>query len=109
MELKFWLKQWVSYKHGGAADGLQPIVAASLRKFFTGAIMAAGGFDAKSAGEIITKGDADLFAFGRYFIANPDLPRRIRPGLPLNPYECRTFYGGSTHGYTDYPFYEENK
>jgi N-ethylmaleimide reductase len=89
------------------ADGLQPVAAASLRKFFTGAIMAAGGFDAKGAEAIITKGDADLVAFGRYFIANPDLPRRIRLGLPLNPYDRSTFYGGNAHGYTDYPFYEE--
>jgi len=91
------------------ADGLPPVAAVNLRQFFKGTIMAAGGFDPKGAEEIVTKGDADLVAFGRHFIANPDLPRRIRLGLPLNPYDRSSFYGGNTHGYTDYPFYEENK
>jgi N-ethylmaleimide reductase len=89
-----------------AAEGLPPVAAANLREFFKGKIIAAGGFDAKGAEEIITKGDADLVAFGRHFIANPDLPMRIRLGLPLNPYDRSTFYGGNAHGYTDYPFYE---
>jgi 2,4-dienoyl-CoA reductase-like NADH-dependent reductase (Old Yellow Enzyme family) len=46
-------------------------------------------------------------AFGRHFIANPDLPKRIKLGLPLNPYDRKTFYGGDAYGYTDYPFYGE--
>jgi N-ethylmaleimide reductase len=92
-----------------AAEGLQPVAAAHLRQFFKGTIMAAGGFDAKGAEEIVEKGDADLVAFGRHFIANPDLPQRIRLGLPLNPYDRTTFYGGGAHGYTDYPFSEQNK
>lgn len=92
-----------------AVDGLPPVAAANLRKFFKGAIIVAGGFNAKGAEEILIKGDADLVAFGRLFIANPDLPKRIRLGLPLNPYDRSTFYGGNAHGYTDYPFHEENK
>ena len=92
-----------------AANGLPPVAAANLRKFFKGTIMAAGGFDAKGAEEIISKGDADLVAFGRHFIANPDLPKRIRLGLPLNAYDRSSFYGGKAQGYTDYPFYEETK
>jgi N-ethylmaleimide reductase len=92
-----------------AAEGLPPVAAANLRQFFKGPIIAAGGFDAKGAEEILIKGDADLVAFGRHFIANPDLPRRIRLGLPFNPYDRSTFYGGNAHGYTDYPFYEEIK
>ena len=91
------------------ADGLPPVAAANLRKFFKGTIIAAGGFDPKGAEEIVTKGDAELVAFGRHFIANPDLPKRIRLGLPLNPYDRSSFYGGNAHGYTDYPFYEETK
>jgi len=43
-------------------------------------------------------------AFRRSFIANPDLPERLRLGLPLNPYDRATFYGGDARGYTDYPF-----
>ena len=90
------------------ADGLPPVAAANLRKFFKGTIMAAGGFDPKGAEEIVTTGDADLVAFGRHFIANPDLPKRIRFGLPLNPYDRSSFYGGNAHGYTDYPFHQKN-
>ena len=47
--------------------------------------------------------DADLVAFGRLFIANPDLPRRLREGAPLNTPDRSTFYGGGQAGYTDYP------
>jgi N-ethylmaleimide reductase len=90
------------------ADGLPPAAAGNLRRFFKGTIIADGGFDGKGAEEIVTKGDADLVAFGRHFVANPDLPKRIRLGLPLNPYDRSSFYGGDTHGYTDYPFYDEN-
>jgi N-ethylmaleimide reductase len=88
------------------AQGLAPVAAAQLRKFFTGLIIAAGGFDAQSAQAIIQRGDADLVAFGRYFISNPDLPKRFALNLPLNKYDRSTFYGGDTHGYTDYPFYQ---
>jgi N-ethylmaleimide reductase len=90
------------------ADGLPPVATVDLRQFYKGTIVAAGGFDPKGAEEIVTKGDADLVAFGRHFIANPDLPKRIRLGLPLNPYDRNTFYGGNAHGYTDYPFYDSN-
>jgi N-ethylmaleimide reductase len=87
------------------AEGLAAVAAAQMRKVFDGTIIAAGGFDPESAEELIEKGDADLVAFGRHFIANPDLPKRIKLGLPLNPYDRATFYGGDAHGYTDYPFY----
>ncbi|MBZ9772448.1 alkene reductase [Mesorhizobium sp. CO1-1-8] len=90
-------------------DGLPAVAAADLRKFFKGTIIAAGGFNGKSAEEIIARGDADLVAFGRHFVANPDLPKRLRLGLPLNPYDRDTFYGGTEKGYTDYPFYEETQ
>jgi N-ethylmaleimide reductase len=83
-----------------------PIAAGRLRRIFTGNIVAAGGFDADSAEAIVEKGDADLVAFGRLFIANPDLPRRIMLGLPLNSYDRATFYGGDARGYTDYPFFD---
>jgi N-ethylmaleimide reductase len=48
-----------------------------------------------------------LVAFGRHFLANPDLPKRIRLGLALNAYDRDTFYTFDARGYTDYPFYEE--
>jgi N-ethylmaleimide reductase len=86
-------------------DGLPPVAAARLRKIFQGNILVAGGFEPEGAEAILEKGDADMVAFGRYFIANPDLPKRIRLGVPLNPYDRATFYGGDRHGYVDYPFY----
>jgi N-ethylmaleimide reductase len=53
----------------------------------------------------VKSGIADLVAFGKHFLANPDLPQRIRLGLPLNSYDRSTFYTFDTRGYTDYPFY----
>lgn len=77
-----------------------------LRRIYRGTIVAAGGFTGDSARRIIEDGDADLVAFGRSFIANPDLPERLRIGTPLSPYNRATFYGGDARGYTDYPFLE---
>ncbi|MDB5155450.1 MAG: NADH:flavin oxidoreductase, Old Yellow Enzyme family [Mucilaginibacter sp.] len=87
-------------------EGVEPVASMHLRKIFKGRIIAAGGFDRDGAIEIIKNGHADLVAFGRHFIANPDLPYRYRHGLPLNPYNRETFYGGNETGYLDYPFYE---
>jgi N-ethylmaleimide reductase len=84
-----------------------PLAAAQLRKRYNGTILAAGGFEPDSAEAIVEMGDADLVAFGRYFISNPDLPRRIKLGLPLRPYDRATFYGHDSRGYTDYPFESE--
>ena len=88
-------------------DGVPPVAAAQFKKIFKGIIIAAGGFEADTAEDIIKNGDADLVAFGRYFISNPDLPRRIRLEQPLSPHDRATFYGGDARGYTDYPFYQE--
>ena len=66
-------------------------------------MIAAGGFNRDSAEAIIASGDADLVAFGRHFISNPDLPERLRRSLPLNRYDRKTFYGGGARGYIDYP------
>ena len=81
----------------------QPSAAALYRPFWSGVLIAAGGFDPDGAGEIVRSGIADAVAFGRHFIANPDLPRRIRLLAPLNRYHRPTFYGGGAVGYTDYP------
>jgi len=82
-----------------------PVAAQLIRKHYKGVIIAAGGFKAASAEAVLQAGDADLVAFGRDFIANPDLPERLRLQLPLNPYDRPTFFGGTDVGYTDYPFY----
>jgi N-ethylmaleimide reductase len=83
--------------------GRPPIAAQYLRPKFSRTLIAAGGFTPTSAEAIVTFGDADLVAFGRHFISNPDLPERIRQGLPLTRYDRSTFYGGDARGYTDYP------
>ena len=88
------------------AEGQAPIAARQLRKIFKGIIIAAGGFEPDTAEEIIAKGDADLVAFGRHFISNPDLPRRVAEKLPLSPYDRSTFYTFDAKGYVDYPSYQ---
>jgi N-ethylmaleimide reductase len=60
------------------AEGQSPVTAEQLRKIYRGKIIAAGGFQLGTAEEIVETGDADLVAFGRHFLANPDLPRPIR-------------------------------
>lgn len=89
------------------AEGQAPLASQRIRKIFKGKIVAAGGFEPDTAEAIVENGDADLVAFGRYFLANPDLPKRIRLNLPLNDYDRKTFYTFDYHGYTDYPFYEQ--
>jgi N-ethylmaleimide reductase len=73
-----------------------------IRRIYKGTIIAAGGFTGESAEQIVVDGHADLVAFGRMFISNPDLPERLRTGAPLNRYDRETFYGGDARGYTDY-------
>jgi N-ethylmaleimide reductase len=85
------------------AHGQAPVAVQHLRPKFSRTLIAAGGFTHDSAEAIVAAGNADLVAFGRHFIANPDLPERLRHGLPLNRYDRSTFYGGDAHGYTDYP------
>ena len=88
-------------------EGQAPVAAQQLRNVFNGKIIAAGGFEPDTAEAVVESGDADLVAFGRHFVANPDLPERIRLGLPLNRYDRNTFYTFDSKGYTDYPFYSE--
>src|SRR5918996_777614 len=85
------------------AKGQAPIAAQHLRPKFSRTLIAAGGFAPDSAEAVVAAGDADLVAFGRHFISNPDLPERLRHGLPLNRYDRSTFYGGDARGYIDYP------
>ncbi len=75
----------------------------ALREAFTGVLVFCGGYTAKTAEERIASGVADAVAFGRPFIANPDLVTRFAEGAALNKPDPSTFYGGGAHGYTDYP------
>ena len=76
----------------------------TLWKNYPGTIIAADGFSPETALEYVENELADAIAFGRNFIANPDLPERILSRSDLNPYDRTTFYGGGEEGYTDYPF-----
>jgi N-ethylmaleimide reductase len=84
-----------------------PSAMGLFRPLWSGVLISAGGFTAKTAEAAVAEGHADAIAFGRIFISNPDLPRRLRHGYPLTPYDRATFYGGGKAGYTDYPVYDE--
>jgi N-ethylmaleimide reductase len=81
--------------------------AALFREVFHGTLLSAAAYTPESAALTIEKNHADGIAFGRLFIANPDLVRRIRERTPLNAYDRSTFYGGGEHGYTDYKTLEQ--
>ena len=74
-----------------------------MRKRFSGAYMANNAYDLELANKVLDEGAADLIAFGKAFISNPDLVERLKKGAPLNPWDKNTFYGGGAKGYTDYP------
>lgn len=93
-------------KFGGRPNSLTPfrqILSKGGVKF-----LSAGSFNRDNAAPKIEAGDSDAIVFGRSFIANPDLPKRLAEGLPLNDYDRTTFYGADPpeKGYTDYPFFE---
>ena len=80
-----------------------PSAARLFRPAWRGVLIAAGNFRGDSAAAMVAAGEADAIAFGRLYISNPDLPRRIREGAALTPYDRATFYSRGPAGYTDYP------
>jgi N-ethylmaleimide reductase len=84
-----------------------PSAMVLFRPIWSGVLISAGGFTGETAEAAIAAGHADAIAFGRIFISNPDLPRRLKHGYPLTPYNRATFYGGEEIGYTDYSAYDE--
>jgi N-ethylmaleimide reductase len=112
------LARWpLAYVHviegatGGARDfqqGDEPFDYAALRAAYheaggRAAWMVNNGYDGELAAAAIASGRADIVAFGKPFISNPDLVRRLRERAPLNPFDKSTFYGGGERGYIDYP------
>jgi N-ethylmaleimide reductase len=90
----------------GLADDASVDSANNLSLFsrlFDGPVIAAGGYTTKMAVDVLQSGLADAVAFGRMFIANPDLPERVRLGAKFNAFDRSTAYGGGERGYTDYP------
>lgn len=86
---------------GGPRD-IAPFDYAALRRLFDGAWMVNNGYDRAMALDAVASGRADLVAFGKAFISNPDLGRRLREDRPLAEPDRLTFYGGGAAGYTDY-------
>ncbi|MDB5556248.1 MAG: 12-oxophytodienoate reductase, partial [Rhizobium sp.] len=80
-----------------------PSASELFRPLWDGVLIAAGGYDGVAAERTVAAGQADAIAFGRAFIANPDLVARIRNGSSLNAGNRASFYGGAEAGYTDYP------
>lgn len=83
-------------------DSISPL----LKKEFGGVLIANEGFTKDSAESLLKRGDADAVAFGKLYIANPDLVTRFAKGAPLNEPDVDTFYGQGPKGYTNYPLWE---
>ena len=96
-------KRGLAYLHlaRGGDDG--SFDWAALRRAFGGKVILAGGFDRAQAEAALAAGTADLIAFATAYLANPDLPERLRFDAPLNAPDRATFYGGDERGYVDYP------
>jgi N-ethylmaleimide reductase len=90
------------------AEKMPADFATSFRKTYTGTLIAAGGFDKAGAEQALQSGELDLIAFGRPFIANPDLVERMWKDRPIESADRSTWYGASgERGYTDYPTWAE--
>ncbi|MCT9819951.1 alkene reductase [Microbacterium sp. W1N] len=98
----------LAYMHLAEADWddapeIPELFRIRLRAAFGGRIIVAGGYTAARAEAILDAGYADLVAFGRPFVANPDFPQRVAREIPLAPLDPASLYGGDAAGYTDYP------
>lgn len=101
-------KRGIAYLHMSEPDwaGGEPYTEAfrqKVRERFHGPIVGAGAYSVEKAEDLIAKGLIDAVAFGRDYIANPDLVERLQHKAELNPQRPESFYGGGAEGYTDYP------
>ncbi|AXF12684.1 alkene reductase (plasmid) [Paraburkholderia graminis] len=99
----------VAYVHAADTNGWSgqpdlPRIIGRLRRVYSGTLMVNGGISVNAAEALIREGDADLVAFARAYIANPDLVERIGTGSPLAAPKATGWYGGDAAGYIDYPF-----
>jgi N-ethylmaleimide reductase len=97
----------IAYLHLAEADVFEALpfgddYREEVRRRFFGPIVVAGNYDLPRAEWVLARGYADLVAFGRAFISNPDLPYRLQNGLPLAPVDASTLLGGDEQGYTTY-------
>jgi len=94
---------------GDEYDNFPRNVVEFYRPSYNGTMIGCGNLDKVSGEELLQKDHADLIAYARLFLANPDLPDRFRRDAPLNEPDTDTFYGGDEEGYIDYPFLETKK
>ncbi|MDH4394342.1 MAG: alkene reductase [Limnobacter sp.] len=92
----------MKYGADGLTDTSALVPTSFFRDIYEGQLMVSGGYSFENAQTAIANNEADLIAFGRLFVANPDLPARLQKGVHLNEADPTTFYGGSEKGYTDY-------
>lgn len=100
----------ITYLHIAEADWedapeMPPAFKEALRMVYRGTLIYAGKYTRERAEVALSSGWADLIGFGRPFVANPDLPERLRQGWPLAEPDANRFFGGDAAGYTDYPHY----
>lgn len=104
---------WIELReaHRPTSAGAIPTdpVSPAMRSLYSGKILLNSDYDGPSAHERLAEGIADGISFGRPFISNPDLVRRIAVGAPLSPGDQDTFYWGGPEGYVDYPTLDEAK
>jgi N-ethylmaleimide reductase len=93
----------IAYLHIVAYSRVGEPLLRAIKKAFGGPIIINGGLDAAQAEQAFAAGYADLASFGSSFLANPDLPRRLKSGLPLNAPKPDLFFAGGEQGYVDYP------
>ena len=93
----------LAYVHIGVNPEVPSATLSGIRKEFGGTLIHCNAFTAETAEAGLQKGNADLIAFGRNFLANPDFVGRIKAGAPLNPVDFSTVYALDAKGYTDYP------
>ncbi|WP_342249127.1 alkene reductase [Sphingomonas sp. OTU376] len=82
------------------------LIVQQIRRLYQGTMMLAGGYDQARAERALAEGRGDVIAFGKLFIANPDLPERFARHAPLNEPDRDSFFGGDARGYVDYPSLE---
>jgi len=87
----------------GPQTAPQQRVGLHMRAAFKGPLILNGGYDAQTGASALSRGEADLIAYARLFLANPDLVERFRRGAVLNKPDSNTYYSGDAKGYTDYP------
>ena len=94
-------------EESGAPESGPRFDVGGLRNLWNGPYIVNGNYDYSRAMKVIADGRADFVSFGKFFLANPDLPLRFARSAPLNVPDRASFYGGNDRGYIDYPFLEQ--